>query len=127
MAYNPIPEILWVGPLLAPLILRTGIGIVLLVILFKTTQSQQPTYSTGQQKKLFATGMYGLLSFCFLTGFLTQYASVFGIAWALFMLVLGNRYPYLHKESRLVYVCMLTIFVTLLLTGAGPLSFDSPL
>jgi uncharacterized membrane protein YfcA len=127
MAYNPFPEILWIGPLLSPLILRAGIGIVLLILLLKTTSSVSVTPPPTKHRVIVAAVFYGVLSFCTLTGFLTQYASIVGVAGSLYLLTFGKKYPEIRREPKLFYILLLTTFISLLLTGAGPLSLDSPL
>lgn len=127
MAYNPLPEILWIGPLLVPLILRAGVGIALLVLLLKTISLISTAPPFTKRRLSLAIAFYGALSFCMLAGFLTQYLSLLGISGSFFMIVFGKKYPEIPQESKLFYVLLLASFISLLLTGAGPLSLDSPL
>jgi uncharacterized membrane protein YphA (DoxX/SURF4 family) len=127
MAYNPLPELLWIGPLLIPVILRAASGIALLTLCFKTTRHYRTSLEKTKLRKTIMGGLYGITSVCLLMGLFTQYAAILGTLTALFIVFFGGRFTDLYRDSGLFYLLLIAILLSLILTGAGPLALDSPL
>jgi uncharacterized membrane protein YphA (DoxX/SURF4 family) len=127
MAYNPLPELLWIGPLLIPVLLRAASGIALLTLCFKTTRHYRTSLEKTKLRKSIMGGIYGVSSLSLILGIFTQYVAMLGILTALFMLFFGKRFTDLYRDSTLFYLLLIAILLSLILTGAGPLALDSPL
>lgn len=125
MIHNLIPEVLWIGPLLVPLLLRVATGPLLITLAFKMFR-----HSTGLPRtklQISVSALYAAVGLLLLLGLFTQYAALAGIVISSALLFFGKRFPSLRRESALFYLLLEAVLFSLVLTGAGPLSLDSPL
>jgi uncharacterized membrane protein YphA (DoxX/SURF4 family) len=63
----------------------------------------------------------------FLVGFYTQIAAILSIGLCVKLLIWHKRFPQNSIPSRLTYLLLLTISLSLFVTGAGILAFDLPI
>ena len=71
--------------------------------------------------------MYAALAVMFFLGLFTQYAALLGIVFTSGLLILKKRMPGLYRDSGALYLLLDAVFLSLFVTGAGPLALDSPL
>lgn len=123
--YNLVPEVLWIGLLLLPLVLRAITGLLLLVLAYKTIRYSAVLPRTKLQWSVALA--YGIIGTCLVLGLFTQYVSLLGIILTSNILFFGKRFPSLYRDSALFYLLLEGVLFSLIITGAGPLSLDSPL
>ena len=124
MIYNLMPEVFWIGPLIVTLILRPAVALALVVMAIRTVK-RTPAPHTAVTWSV--TLVQGGLALLFLFGLFTQYAALLGFLFTGFLLATKKFAPSLYRESVVVYILLDAVFLSLLVTGAGPLSLDSPL
>ena len=131
---NLFPSLL-VFSFFAPLLLRVVLGLWLLTTGYKhflerrtiSAELSRDWGTLGKAKGLVFGLFEILLSGLLITGFITQIAVLMVAVMALGLLVFRKKYASLKPESPWLYVFVLTISLSLLLTGAGALAFDLPL
>ncbi len=123
--YNLVPEVLWIGLLLLPLVLRAITGILLLVLGYKTIRYSAVLPRTKLQWSIALR--YAIIGICLVLGLFTQYVSLLGIILTSNILFFGKRFPSVYRDSTLFYLLLEGVLFALIITGAGPLSLDSPL
>ncbi len=125
MAYNIIPEILWIGPLLVSLILRPAVALAFVILAVRTQRQSSGASRTGAQ--WCAAGAYGILALLFALGLWVQYAALIGIVLTGALRTIHRFSPTLYRSSAEFYVLLFAALLSLFVTGAGPLSLDLPL
>lgn len=124
MIYNLLPDFFWIGPLIVALILRPVLAIALIILSIKTFRRSTLPRTTLTWT---VTTAYLLLAFLFFVGLFTQYAALLSIVFTSVLLAVKKRAPQMYQESPMLYLLLDGIFLSLFVTGAGPLSLDSPL
>ncbi|MEK7613360.1 MAG: hypothetical protein AAB439_00580 [Patescibacteria group bacterium] len=111
------PDLLFLGPYFAPVLLRAGIGLYFLFHAYGMWMLKT------QKSKLLAIKELAFALF-FAAGLLTQLVAVFGIL-VVFLrgMWLGVDAP---KEGWREKILAISILATLVLTGAGAIAFDLP-
>lgn len=135
---NIFPDLLFLQ-LLAPFMLRVAIGVMLFwigysyifkdrVVVVSQISSKWPKFGPFA---VWFGGIFDMITGIFLiVGFLTQAAAIAGILIAMDALFAKWFYKDLDKVikySRMFYVLLLVISISLLFTGAGAFAFDLPL
>ena len=142
---NPFPELLVFG-FFIPFILRVTIGLIFLWFayrhLFKkreaiiaSFESEPPglTSLTPYLRKLapLVTWIFGIVEIlvggAFIVGFLTQIAALVSIVILLKTLYFRKKYTEFTPYSSLLYIVLIVVSFSLLLSGAGALALDIPL
>ena len=122
MFYNFIPEVLWIGSLLTPLILRLGAGMVFFALAYRTWKGRYPSWVP-----IILAALQLLLGLCLVLGAFTQLAALWGIVIGSFVVASSKKLPLLYRDSIKLYILLGAVLLSLVCTGAGPLSMDSPL
>lgn len=132
---NPFPTLLTYS-LLAPTIIRVGIGLVMLGLGYQHLFSKREKLVTNLIPKwgawtAFLVWYLGLteliIGIFILTGFLTQAAAIGGILLSLNLINWKESLPSLVPYSKIFYLLLITGFLSLLFSGAGAFAFDIPL
>lgn len=121
--------------LLAYFILRAFVGGMLLYFGFSHIKSREtiselftfPFFSFGAFSTWFFITVEIILSFMFLTGFLTQIAALGVIIMSIKMIILTTIKPNAVLGNRTLYVLLLGCALSLFITGAGAFAFDLPI
>ena len=117
---NPFPDLL-VFSLLAPFILRIALGVYFVVygwVLFQETHSDSANHPLFSS---YGTALASVVGGLFvLAGFLTQIGAVI-------LLFLSAVLAYSLADRRTVFLLLLFISLSLLVSGAGAFAFDLPL
>lgn len=125
MVDNLVPDFFWIGPLIVTLILRPVTALVLLSLSIKTFRYSREVQRTPLSWSIAA--LYALLALFFFLGLFIQYAALIGILFTGILLATRKQTPGVYKDSLLLYLLLDAVFLSLFVTGAGPLSLDSPL
>lgn len=111
------PDLLFLGPYFAPVLLRAGIGLYFLF------HARALWLMKSDKSKLLAVKELAF-ALCFAAGFLIQLVAFFGILIVLLRgMWLGSERP---KESWREKLLAISVLLTLIITGAGALAFDLP-
>jgi uncharacterized membrane protein YphA (DoxX/SURF4 family) len=131
---NPFPELLYLSPFFAPLILRVTIGLLFLYSGYIQWQRRDsiskmrfPVVGGGIWVSWLLITFHALFGFLLIVGLYTQVAALFGILGGIKGLILKHRYPELIPIPRSAILLSLAMLVSILLTGAGAFAFDIPL
>lgn len=128
------PQILYVGPMYVPLILRIAAAITL-ALMARHYYVHRATVAEGQFPIIGKPGMIvawlavalsALIAVALATGLYTQGAAILGVLAALKGLIWSSRYPTMFPAGRLAYFLLAVICAALILTGAGAFAFDKP-
>jgi uncharacterized membrane protein YphA (DoxX/SURF4 family) len=135
---NIFPDLLFLQ-LLAPFLLRVAIGIMFIWVGYSYV-SKDRAVATSQLKTkwpktasaiVWVSGMFEIVAGLFLVvGFLTQIAAIAGIliaAKALCAKLLYKDLDKVAKYSKMFYILVLIVSLSLLVSGAGAFAFDLPL
>jgi len=135
---NIFPNLLFLG-LLSPFLIRIALGIIFLWIgysyLFKDREIIMKQISDRWPKIsapiVWFYGIFEIIAGIFLAlGFLTQIAAIAGILIsvdALFVKWLYKDLSSIAKYSKLFYMLIFAVSLSLLFSGAGAFAFDLPL
>lgn len=135
---NVFPGLLFLG-FLAPFFVRVAVGAIFLWIgysyLFRDRNAAIAQLSSRWPKcasfLIWFGGIFEIITGLFLiTGFLTQIAAIAGMLIAtdaLFVKLLYKDLDRVAKYSRVFYILVLIISISLLFSGAGAFAFDLPL
>lgn len=116
-------------------LLRVCIGFILVrfgVVHIRNRHTLKDTFSFGIfPYGLFFTWYLGIVEIIigtlFLVGFLTQLAAILSMVLSLKLMVMHKRFVHPLIPSRLTYVLLFFISLSLLITGAGIFAFDLPI
>ena len=111
-----------------PLVFRLFLGIYLLYIGWEVTQTKSPAENEKDRLTWKLTGallaLFGLLFFC---GIYIQPLGSTGFVLAMLGLFLRSRNSPHAKESRVFYLLIGLVSLSLVFLGPGPYAFDLPL
>lgn len=111
------PDILFLGPFFAPVILRVGVALFFLI-------SAREHWLLGTKKNKLLGAKKAVLALFFLAGFLTQLVALVGI------LVVLLESAWLKTESKKggweARVVVVASLLALVIAGAGALAVDKP-
>ena len=131
---NPFPDLL-VLSLLAPFILRIAVGIIFLNSGYARAKkdyvniaevSAKPIWSPSNILIMWFGILEILIGLSLLFGFLTQIGALLGIFISGFILSGRGRVSY-ATQPQVFYVVILSVCLSLMLSGAGALALDLPL
>lgn len=132
---NSFPDLLTYA-LLGPFLLRVTVGIILLSFAYTHLIRQREAIRMALSERWKSLGpifvwhlgtLEIIAGVLLIVGFLTQIAALLVILISLKMLVLKRKHAVLARHSTVVYVLILAIALSLLITGAGAFAFDLPL
>lgn len=143
---NIFPDILFLGALFAPFILRIAIGLVFLwmgyIHIFKKREAIQQSFQTKPFVIPFFSSFVHLfvpyfvwilgigemiIGVAFVVGFLTQIAALLSIIVLIKMIFFRRYLKEIAFYNPAMYFVLLAISLSLLVSGAGTFSFDIPL
>ncbi|QQR64742.1 DoxX family membrane protein [Candidatus Kaiserbacteria bacterium] len=119
----------------AYLLLRVSVGFILIrlgIIHIRNRHALKDTLSSG----IFPYGLFFawylgiveiIIGTLFLVGFLTQLAAILSMVLSLKFIMMHKRFTHPLIPSRLTYVLLFFISLSLLITGAGLFAFDLPI
>jgi uncharacterized membrane protein YphA (DoxX/SURF4 family) len=116
-------------------LLRIVIGLVFLYLAHKHSknftfyapQIQWPGIQNGRVVLTLIIISEVIIGGMFLVGFYTQIAAILSMGLCIKLLIWNQRFPIGSIPSRLTYLLLLTISLSLFVTGAGVLAFDLPI
>ncbi len=130
---NPFPALLTYG-FFAPTLLRVAAALVFLYMAYTVYQhraqaARTPMPMVGLQPWApgFAVLAYSIIGVSLLLGYYAQIGAILGAIAALKELFWGARMQALFPLSRAGSLLLLSICLSLIVTGAGALAFDLPL
>lgn len=132
---NPFPDLLTYS-FLAPFLLRVVIGIIFLdlgILKFKGERSRwiASFEALSLRPGAIFTSIYGIIEIIggllLIIGLWTQIAALIFVIFSGFELFIEWKESRILKRNIVFYTLILTISVSLLLTGAGAFAFDIPL
>lgn len=125
---NPLPELLSFT-LVAPLLLRIVIGAYFLEQFSTIIHTKYISKKDIKIKNIFKCliGIKTLSAMAIITGFYTQIAVLILITTTIIDIVLEKKGGKLKKTKLQLYIFILVILLSLLITGAGFFAIDMPL
>lgn len=133
MMLNPLPNLLTYS-FFAPTLLRIAAACVFFYLAYYHFQNKEQIsrirffiVGEGAWIAWLAVLIEGIIGTALLLGYYTQIAALVGAAVALKNIVWSGMYPSFFMLSRGTAILLLTICLSLLVTGAGALAFDVPL
>jgi uncharacterized membrane protein YphA (DoxX/SURF4 family) len=130
---NPFP--IQFLSLLAYFILRTIVGFVLLLLGYKHWKNRKelfnilipPIFPFGKITTISLVITELIIGTMFIIGLYTQIAALILIVLSLTSLFYAKRFKHHSLPSRLSYILLLGIGLSLFITGAGAFAFDLPI
>ncbi len=131
---NPFPDFLTFS-FFAPLLLRLALGAWFLFIGYRNLRTKE-ALGGALAARFGKIGRYALwplimlevaLGALFIAGMWTQVAALFAALYTLKLLYFKKSAPLLAPQSRMFYLLVFIVALSLLLTGAGAFAVDSPL
>lgn len=131
---NPLPQLL-VFSFFAPTLLRITAACVFFYLMVshyrnRSAAAKELTFLTHEMARI-AIGVYivveALVGAGLLAGYYTQIAAIVGFVITLKILVIRRGLHHIAPLSRLSYVLLGIVCLSLLFTGAGALALDLPL
>jgi uncharacterized membrane protein YphA (DoxX/SURF4 family) len=128
------PQILFLGPMFAPFILRIGVAIAFALTAHTFYQHRAELASMpypiigkpGIGLAWFAAVATAILALFLATGFETQATAIIGCAGAIKCWFFAKQQPTLFSAGRLTYFLIALVCLSLIITGAGAFAFDKP-
>jgi uncharacterized membrane protein YphA (DoxX/SURF4 family) len=114
------PELLFIGPYFAPLILRLALAGTLLFL----AGGAFPSYKGAELPNQVRIALFGITGLLLLVGFATQLAALLALLLSIDAFFF-KKSP-LVPTSRLSLLLMMAISFALFFTGAGALAIDLP-
>lgn len=123
---HPIfPELLFLGPYIAPIIVRLALGVAFIVIGMHIHKKVSLKTKIAVTRKKIVYILSLLIGVLFIIGLFTQGASIVGALLIGYIMVEYKETPR-NILTSLMYSLMLVMCLSLLLTGAGGFAFDLP-
>lgn len=130
---NPFPDLLILG-FFAPTIVRVAAAAVFLYAGYLHWQQRDaiagisfPIIGRGAWIVWFSIVFHIVVGAMLFFGYYTQIAAILGAIGAFKGLLFAGSYKEVFAYSRLTYVLLIAICLSLLLSGAGAFAFDLPL
>lgn len=125
---NPLPELLSYS-FIAPLLLRAVIGAYFLEQFFTIIYTKHVIKENLKIKNVFKylIGIKTISALSLVVGFYTQIAVLILVALTVIDMLMEYKAKKLKKMKLQFYILILTILLSLLVTGAGFLAIDLPL
>lgn len=129
------PGVLFLGPALAPIILRIAAAVAFFVMAhtywkhkeeFSKAKFPIATKGVGMLMTQGLTVLTVLLGIAFALGLFVQVAAILGFFGALKQWYFSKAHPHLFPFKGFGYFLLATICVALFVLGAGALAFDLP-
>lgn len=130
------PQLLFLGPMFAPFVLRLGAAIAFALLAYhlythraEVATEPFPLIGTpGTTIAWFSIGFTTLLALALAlaTGFYTQGAAILGCLAAIKAWVWTKRYPMIFPAGRTAYFLLALICLVLIATGPGAFAIDKP-
>jgi uncharacterized membrane protein YphA (DoxX/SURF4 family) len=132
--FNIFPDIMFLGPFFAPVLLRIAAALIFFAIaerLFKhhhlLIQTRFPLIGAPHPFiAWFWVFVPGTLALSFAAGLYTQIAALIGLLVCTKMWFFKNRYAEVLPFGRELYFLLGAVCLTLFITGAGAFAFDLP-
>jgi uncharacterized membrane protein YphA (DoxX/SURF4 family) len=128
------PQVLFLGPMFAPLVLRLGAAIAFALTAYafythRTELTTMPYPIIGKPGVLltwFGIIATAVIAIFLASGFETQATAIVGCAGALKCWFFAKQNPALFPAGRTGYFLLALICLILIATGAGAFAFDKP-
>lgn len=128
------PQILFLGPLFGPLVLRIAAAIAF-GLFAKHLYDDRAEIAAGPFPIVGKPGIVAawvavvvasLITLSLAAGFMTQLAAILGFVSAAKSALLVKRYPHIYPWSAIAYFLLAAICLVLIVTGAGAFALDLP-
>lgn len=128
------PQVLFLGPVFAPVLLRIA-GAVAYFVMAKAYYKHRVEFAKtkfpimgapGKQMTWVFIALTTLLGLSFVTGFYLQVAAIVGFFGAIKQWYFSKSHPHLFPFQGLAYFLLAIICAALFITGAGGFAFDLP-